>query len=216
MSQIQMKNLIQKFSISLKCATGGDRFNIDLYPTFLSKSNSHALYEFLENSFTSQWSSLTRRSNLNFGDDGVSYSINFGGYGDRPLKQVVRYVKPWKDFGSSGLKDIRDRITFLTGAKYNYCVVQRYPHSQIGIKPHRDKEMKHGTDIAGVSLGYTRILRMVAPKYIKEKPVDLTLVSGSLYILKPATNDHWMHSIEPETKKVANSVRFSLTFRYTG
>lgn len=187
-------------------------FDLDLYPMFLGEENTRKLYEYLE---TFDWKSLRKRSNLNFGDDGISYTVKVGGFNNRPLKEIVRHVQPWKDFGSNALEEIRDAITELTGARYNYCVIMRYPNSKIGIKKHRDKEMKNGTDIAGVSIGYPRVLRMVPPSYVGVPAENIPLRSGSLYVIKPPTNDHWMHSIEPETSDIKNSVRYSLTFRYT-
>jgi hypothetical protein len=43
--------------------------------------------------------------------------------------------------------------------------------------------------------------------------LKIPLVSGSLYILKPPTNDHWAHSIEKEPE--VKEPRISLTYRYT-
>jgi alkylated DNA repair dioxygenase AlkB len=126
-----------------------------------------------------QWKSTItprRRVQQNYGDEGVSYEINFRG------KLIKRVVKSWDEIPI--LKFIRDEISKITGARYNYCVVQRYPNGNVGINPHRDREMKPDTDIAGLSLGATRILTMDPPRYnsININSFSIELISGSLYI----------------------------------
>lgn len=192
-----------------------ERLCLDFYPDFLSLSEAEELYNLLDNLPPESWSrySSTCRGNQTYGDDNISYTVKFGGYNGRPLKEVHRTAQPW----SNTLLKIRNKITDLTGAPYNYCVVQRYPTCKVGIKPHRDKEMAPGTDIAGVSVGHQRTLTMIPPKYnqVNKVPVNIPLTSGSLYILKPPTNDHWQHCIREKSSMEPNSTRYSLTFRYT-
>lgn len=188
-----------------------DKLNIDFYPSFLSIEEADELYNILFSSLFSE-KPLTRRANFTFGDtksDGsmISYTVQFKN------NTVTRVATPWsiplKKGQSPLLKIYKDRLEQLTGSRYNYVVVQYYPSGKVGINPHRDKEMRSGTDIAGVSLGATRDLVMI--RNFKEQAIYLT--HGSLYVLKPPTNDYWQHSI-PKDDEIQGA-RISLTYRYT-
>ena len=188
-----------------------ERCNIDFYPNFLSEEEANNLFEYLEKEVV--WNtrgtfpgkaSNTRRIDQNYGDDGVSYTVNFKN------GSTTRVCKKWLE----PLKKLRDKLSKVTNSPYNYCVVQRYPSGKIGISPHRDKEMNANTDIAGISLGATRELIMLPPHYNKQdtEQISYKLTPGSLYVLKPPTNSHWAHCIEKDEK--VKDVRISLTFRY--
>lgn len=181
----------------------GERFALDYFSSFLDDSTSSLLFQYLET--TLPWKQLNRRTNCNFGEDGLSYSVKFR---DRV---VVRTVSPWSE--CPVLLQIKERIEQLTGQRFTYCVVQRYPDGTKGINPHRDKEMRSGTIIAGVSLGAVRRLTMHPPSYNKTHtwPISVDLEHGSLYLFKPPTNDYWAHSIEQHIS--VTQVRISLTFR---
>lgn len=185
------------------------KLDIDFYEQFITKDESDNLYKYLEeNVIWSKNITPNRRTNQTYGDDGLVYQIVFGGYKGIPQKIVNRQVVPWDNLPV--LNILKNMISELTGEKYNFCVIQRYPNGNVGIKPHRDKEMVKGTTICGLSLGSSRILTMTPLKYIKDTPKMFELKPGSLYILKPPTNDHWNHSIESST---CNVPRISLTFR---
>src|SRR3989338_8052202 len=86
------------------------------------------------------------------------------------------------------IKSIKNNLENFIDEKFTVCVLQKYKHGNIGIKPHRDKEMKKGTIICGLSVGETR---------------TLTVAGGN-------KNDYWSHSIEKDSTK---NVRYSATFR---
>ena len=180
---------------------------IEFFPTFLSSLEAEELYNLVVESMI-KYKKITpgKRVNFTFGDAGVSYTVSFGS------QTITRVARPWSEYPI--LKVYRDRLVALTGSKtgYNYVVVQYYPSGKAQISPHRDKEMAPGTDIAGVSVGETRDLVMSPPGYIRgSTPLTISLTDGSLYILKPPTNDHWSHSIpRADTEKG----RVSLTYRY--
>ncbi len=171
--------------------------NLDLYSNILTKEHAKALYEQLERDV--QWSrEITpgRRVNQTFGDEGLVYEIHWYG------KTTQRKAQPWLPC----LIPVRDVLEKLTNQKYNICVVQRYPSGKVGINPHRDREMKAGTTICGISLHQSRTLAMLRGN----KTVNVPLESGSLYIFYPPTNDYWAHSIPKDDTK---EPRISLTFR---
>lgn len=174
-----------------------DMLEIDFYENFLSEKEAAVLLKELAMIISPTGN---KRMCKLFGDSDVVYNVTYFG------KTMTKVVYPWIKI----LSDIRDRITKETGQKYTVCVIQMYPNGKVGIKPHRDKEMVPGTMICGLSIGSTRTLSMTKGFY-KEKEVEVRLNSGSLYILRPPTNDHWAHCIQPDYGD--KGVRYSLTFR---
>ncbi len=177
--------------------------NIDFYPALLNRITAKGLYNHILDHFELP-AMLRRRHNKTYGDDGMVYRIKFGGYGTRPERIVHREALKWDTIPM--LPYLRKLVEHVTGATFTYCVIQYYPMGRVGIKRHRDKEMLPGTMIAGVSLGQVRTLQMESI----HDSLSMYLYSGSLYVLKPPTNDYWMHCI-PEDD--TTSPRLSLTFR---
>lgn len=150
--------------------------NVDFYPDFLNKEEASNLFNILEEKVV--WCRKTyenQRTSQTYGDDGLIYEINWYN------KKTYRKVHPWNEVNV--LSYVRDRVQNITGEKYNICVVQRYPHGNIGINPHRDKEMKKGTTICGISIGETRCLS-IDGKY----NIELELTPGSMYLIHQQTN----------------------------
>jgi hypothetical protein len=150
----------------------------------------------------------SRRANVTIGDDGLIYRLEFGGYGGRPRSVVERPCLPWRE--QPFVEHLRDLVGSALGVRFNCCVVQRYPHGRGGIAPHRDKKMRDAT-IACLSFGATRELVLHPPRYLRVPERRFSLLPGSMYVLHPPTNDHWMHEI-PKDPVVSGS-RISLTFR---
>jgi alkylated DNA repair dioxygenase AlkB len=183
------------------------RLNLDLYTSIFTPEQAAELFTTIETAVP--WpkpdQNHRRRVNQNYGDPGVSYRLEFGGYNGKPLKIIERAVRPWDEL--SILPMIRDYVAEITQSHYNYCVVQRYPTGNVGIKPHRDREMRPDTAIAGLSLGATRVLSMS----YRDDVIKIPLPPGSLYVLRPPTNSYWAHSIDVDP--TITDVRLSLTFR---
>lgn len=87
--------------------------------------------------------------------------------------------------------------------------VHFYPTGNIGIKPHRDKEMLSNSIIASVSLGATRVMRFERNKGAHVH--DFALTDGSLCLIMPPTNDVWLHSIPLDAS--CKKSRMSIIFR---
>ena len=66
--------------------------------------------------------------------------------------------------------------------------------------------------ISSVSLGTTRIMRFESINSIdgQKKIIDIPLNSGTLCLIKPHTNNKWLHSIEKDN---STTIRISLIFR---
>lgn len=169
--------------------------NFELHLDFLSSDESTSVFNEFNSSFPLK---PNRRLSRTFGDAGLEYVIHWYG------KTTVRKAELWTPM----LLKIREKLSLQVPEKYNICVVQRYPSGKYGIKPHRDKEMKRGTTIAGISVGETRKLRLSHSRSGVVHEFDLP--AGSLYLLKSPTNEYWTHSIEEDSSK---DPRISLTFR---
>ena len=116
---------------------------------------------------------------------------------------IKKPVYPW----NSEFKELRNKIAETTEQKYNTCALQIYNSGQVGIKPHRDKEMNAGSKISSISLGETRIMRFERSGF---EPIDIVLDKGDLCIINYPTNNYWLHSIPTDDTIQA---RASLIFR---
>jgi alkylated DNA repair dioxygenase AlkB len=99
----------------------------------------------------------------------------------------------------------------LTGTRFNSCLLNLYHDGNEGVAWHSDDEKSLGknTTIASLSLGAERKFAFKHKR--TQQRTSLILESGSLLIMKDATQTHWLHSL-PKTKKIAIP-RINLTFR---
>ena len=172
-------------------------FNVELIENMVSKPDCielrRKIYKIIQ-----AYPSYNRRIKLIYG--GIpSYSFTLYG------KKIETKVKDWREFPE--LYALSKMLERVTGQPYNCCVIQYYKSGKVGIKPHRDKEMKSGTIISSISLGETRIMKFERGHEHHEFP----LTEGSLFLIHPPTNDCWLHSIPLDD---STSPRMSLVFRY--
>lgn len=178
-----------------KLRDGG--LKVDFFLEYLSKKEADHLYHILET--TIEWKKGNRRQKYTYGDEGLEYVIWFS-------NGIGRYkCIPWEKLPI--LFEFKERLEKLVQHRFTTCVIQYYPHGKVCIKPHRDKEMKPGTTIVGLSVGATRYLRLAR----LDIEYNIDLPHGSVYIFRPPTNDWFSHSI-PRDESVLTP-RFSLTFR---
>lgn len=170
------------------------------YPDVLSEAECDQLYQETVARLT-EFKKLptNKRININYGVKGLSYSVTFYG------KTIVRPITDWEDWPL--LLKIKAKVEEVTGGNYKYVVIQFYPHGDIGIPAHRDKEITPGKTIAGLSIGACRTLTMKRYGY-GAKSQDL--MPGSVYAMYPPTNDWWTHEIEEDDTV---EPRISFTFR---
>ena len=90
-------------------------------------------------------------------------------------KENLTQVRPWDEM--DGLEQIGKFLSEVTQEKYNVCAIQYYNNGNVGIKPHRDKEMVQGTVITSLSLGCTRTMRFSRDGY---EDHNLRLDAGTL------------------------------------
>lgn len=190
-----MANIVQtnSFTVEEYRASG---LSFDLYRDFLSPQESVELYQHLI-MYSKLKTYPNKRSNCTYGDKGLVYTIKFSNGGES-LRRAIEW--------DPRIRVVKNKLEQITNQVYNVCVVQHYPSGNIGISPHRDKEMTPGTTICGLSLGQERLLTLQNRKH----KLEVNLNPGSLYIMRPPTNDFYSHSIEKDETK---QPRISLTFR---
>ena len=184
-----------------------DRMNIDIHEEYLSIQESNDLFEkiihnpihFKNNTITKKGFPSKKRNKTIYGCV-KTYTIVYNG------KIIETPIHPWESFPE--LFHLAKRIEETTLQSYNTCVIQIYNSGIVEIKPHRDKEMNPGTNIASISLGETRAMRFERRGF---DILDIPLKPGTLCIIKPPTNDYWLHSIPIDTTM---NIRISLVFRH--
>lgn len=181
-------------------------FHIEIFENVISQDMANELLESLtqcakwKNSFITKSGNISKRRNKSIYGSIQTYSATFRG------KNISSPVHNWDEIPI--LKELADNISSITRDQYNTCVLQYYANEEVGINPHRDKEVLPDNCITSISLGSTRIMRFErnGTRY------DIPLPSGSLCVIYPPTNTYWAHSILCE--KEAKSKRISLVFRH--
>ena len=180
------------------------KVDIVVYKKYLEESVSNALLEtilldprHMKNPLVTKAGQPSKKRNKTIYGDIDEYVITYRG------KIIKTPVFPWKE----EFKDIRDKISKTTEQPYNTCVLQIYNSGQVGIKPHRDKEMNEGTKIASISLGESRVMRFERNGFAN---LDIMLDKGDLCIINYPTNNYWLHSIPTDD---TTGTRASLIFR---
>jgi len=131
-----------------------------------------------------------------YGDDGMTYS--FSG--------LTVSCHRWSPL----VHEIKRHIENVTGARYNFVLVNRYKDGSSYIGQHKDNEpdLEQDQPIACVSFGEIRTMVFKRPKYADHK---VEIKDNSLLVMRPPTNRLWTHGIPQEKKRTG--VRLSLTCR---
>lgn len=140
---------------------------------------------------------VTKRKVAWYGDRGYSYTYS----------NTTKHARVW----TSELLRLKARIEEVAGSSFNSCLLNLYHNGSEGMGWHSDDERTLGDNsvIASLSLGAERKFSF---KHKQDKrTVSLTLESGSLLVMRGATQHCWQHAL-PKTKKVSQP-RINLTFR---
>ncbi|KAI2786919.1 hypothetical protein POX_g09315 [Penicillium oxalicum] len=125
------------------------------------------------------------------------------------------------------LAHLQTSVERVTGARYNFCLVNYYADGNDSISYHSDDERFLGAqpDIASLSLGGEREFLMKhkpAPTTtttggpaLQTQPVKMPLASGDMVVMRGATQSQWLHSIPKRKGKAGDAVRgrINITFR---
>jgi alkylated DNA repair dioxygenase AlkB len=171
------------------------KFNVDYYEDFEDAKKYDELYT-LGNKHKKLSKSV--RTAVLLGNPGIIYEVTYRG------KTSQREVIDWSDIPL--ITEIRDKIIKTTDMTPTVCIFQWYPKGNVVIDAHKDKEMKPGTKIAGVSFGVEKTMSFSNGK----GSISVSLKPGSLYVMNPPTNDVWTHAI---LRSETTESRISLTFR---
>ena len=134
-----------------------------------------------------------------YGDSGMQY--DYSGISLRPL--------PWTDL----LREIKRRIEDCTDATFNAVFLNLYRDHNDSMGFHSDDERELGKNpvIASLTFGATRTF-LLKHKFKKELPlVKVPLESGTVLLMKGATQHNWKHGINKQTTPCGP--RVNLTFR---
>ena len=140
---------------------------------------------------------ITARKVAWYGDSGFSYTYS----------GTTKHALAW----TPELSTLKDLVEQLTDTRYNSCLLNLYHDGNEGMAWHSDDEKSLGKDttIASVSFGAEREFRLKHKR--ADEKVSVHLESGSLLVMRGATQTHWLHSI-PKTKRITTP-RINLTFR---
>jgi alkylated DNA repair dioxygenase AlkB len=134
-----------------------------------------------------------------YGDPGKSYTYS----------GTLMHPLPWTNL----LKSLRHELEALTDARFNSVLLNLYRDQNDRMGFHSDNEPSLGKEptIASLSYGATRtlIFKHKKLKDLERKRVQLT--SGSLLLMRGATQSNWVHGIDRETQPCGP--RINLTFR---
>ena len=134
-----------------------------------------------------------------YGDEGASYTYS----------GVRHESRPW----SRRLQFLREQVQILAGANFNSVLLNYYRDQQDSMGLHADDEPELGEEpiIASLSLGEERTLYFKHKSRRDLKNFNLPLSSGSVLIMKGATQRHWKHGLRKLSRPCGP--RLNLTFR---
>jgi len=135
-----------------------------------------------------------------YGDEGASYT--YSGIRHDPW--------PW----SPRLQHLRDHVQALAGATFNSVLLNYYrdQHDSMGLHADDEPELGQEPVIASLSLGQERTLYFKHKSRRDLKIFNLPLSSGSLLIMKGATQRNWKHGLRKLSRPCGP--RLNLTFRF--
>ena len=137
-----------------------------------------------------------------YGDPGCVYT--YSGLTLEPL--------PWTPL----LASIRERVEAGAGQRFNSVLLNRYRDGSDSMGWHADDERELGPEptIASVSLGARRTFQLKHKTRKEQRRLDVDLEHGSLLVMRPPTQAHWLHGVPKRRGADAPGERVNLTFRH--
>lgn len=134
-----------------------------------------------------------------YGDPGRSYSYS----------GTEMHALPWTNL----LLQLKQRVEEFSGAEFNSVLLNLYRDHRDRMGFHSDNERELGPEptIASLSYGETRTLLFKHKRKKELPPKSVALTSGSLLLMKGATQQNWNHGINSESAPCGP--RINLTFR---
>ncbi len=174
-------------------------------PDFFSKQESEKLFAVLLNEIEWQQDEVmmfgkrivTQRRMAWYGDENKPYRYS----------GILRTPKPW----TRTLLEIQHLVNSTFQTSLNACLMNLYRNGEEGMGWHSDDEPELGKQpiIVSLSLGAERAFDFKHKDSGDKQRIYLE--TGSLLLMKGATQKHWKHAL-PKSKKVLDP-RINLTFR---
>lgn len=116
---------------------------------------------------------------------------------------------PWSDL----LLDLKQRVEALALCSFNSVLLNYYRNERDSMGMHSDDEPELGVNpiIASLSVGEERMLVFKHKRRKDLAPVRVPLASGSVLLMRGATQHHWKHGIDKQSRPC--KPRINLTFR---
>lgn len=140
---------------------------------------------------------ITKRKAAWYGNSNYAYTYS------NTTKQALIWTKE--------LLELKTLVEEITQSQFNSCLLNLYHSGDEGVSWHSDDEKSMGknTTIASLSFGAER--KFSFKHKLTNESVSVLLESGSLLVMKEATQTGWLHCL-PKTKKITRP-RVNLTFR---
>lgn len=140
---------------------------------------------------------ITKRKAAWYGNSDYAYTYS------NTTKQALIWTKE--------LLELKTIVEEITQSQFNSCLLNLYHSGDEGVSWHSDdeKSMGENTTIASLSFGAER--KFSFKHKLTKESVSILLESGSLVVMKGATQTNWLHCL-PKTKKITRP-RVNLTFR---
>lgn len=140
---------------------------------------------------------ITKRKAAWYGNSDYAYTYS------NTTKQALIWTKE--------LLELKTIVEEITQSQFNSCLLNLYHSGDEGVSWHSDdeKSMGENTTIASLSFGAER--KFSFKHKLTKESVSILLESGSLLVMKGATQTNWLHCL-PKTKKITRP-RVNLTFR---
>ena len=176
------------------------------YPEYFTKEECKHFYDILLSETNWQQDDITvfgktykqPRLTALFGNNTKSYSYS----------NITMHPQPFTE----ALLKIKSKIEQSVNENFTTCLMNLYRDGQDSNGWHADNEKELGKHpvIASITFGATRMFHL-KHRHKSELKHKMNLESGSLLVMKGATQHYWLHQI-PKTKKKVEP-RINLTFR---
>jgi alkylated DNA repair dioxygenase AlkB len=140
---------------------------------------------------------ITKRKAAWYGDEGYAYTYS----------NTTKQALPWTD----ELLQLKQKVEEVSRETFNSCLLNLYHNGEEGMAYHSDDEKTLGKDSAIASLSFGAERKFLFKHKQTKETTSVLLESGSLLLMKGATQTNWLHRLPP-TKKVSGP-RVNLTFR---
>jgi alkylated DNA repair dioxygenase AlkB len=140
---------------------------------------------------------ITKRKVAWYGDTEFSYTYS----------NITKQALAW----TPELLALKQVVEQKSGTKFNSCLLNLYHDGNEGMAWHSDDEKSLGKDTCIASLSFGAERKFAFKHKGTKHSFSLVLESGSLLLMKGATQSNWLHSL-PKTTKITQP-RINLTFR---